>query len=681
MNFFLPYISKRLSKFTLILLLFSIPLETVWSQSRTCHDAGPFCGDQSYTFPAGVCPPSQTCNAEQGPAYGCLGSTPNPAWYFMQIGNPGTIIITISNSANVDIDFICWGPLTSPTGGCTSGLTSDKIVSCSYSNAATETCTIDNALSGQFYMLLITNFSNAETNITFYQSNYGQPGAGTTNCNIVIECSILSLTPVPTVCNPATNTYNVNGTIEFTNPPTTGVLTIKDITATPPVIANILPNPVFTSPLSYTLTGIPCDGLQHTLLANFSESINPCSFTTTYQAPVSVCPVGTISGGGIICDNGQQTTVNVNITGAPPPYTFTYAINGIPHDPPIITSGPFPYQIITSTPGIYTLTNVSNSSCSGPVSGSATVTLVPLPTPPTPASAPFYHCDPGTVTLNANDIPGSQINWYDIATGGTKLFTGNSFSTPSLTSTTTYYAESETTSGNCVSSSRTPFTAEIVPIPIADIVDDQVLCHNATTSAVAFSGNVPGTVFNWTNSDPTIGLAASGTGDIAAFIATNTGTIPVTATIVVTPTFTSLSGATCIGTPITFTITVSPIPTVNSVGNQVLRHNATTSAVAFSGDAPGTVFNWTNSDPTIGLAASGTGDIAAFTATNTGTIPVTATIVVTPTFTNTAVTCTGTSTSFTITVNPIPTVNSVGNQVLCHNATTSAVAFSGDAPG
>ncbi|MCK9220926.1 MAG: hypothetical protein M0P47_12885, partial [Bacteroidales bacterium] len=532
----------RLKTF-LFILLFITQVSTLFAQESTCSQAKVFCGSAPYTYPATCLPPctqaGQGYDAEEGPCYSgspaaCLSSQPNPAWFFLQAATAGLIELTITSDPPADIDFECWGPFTSPTGACLLGLSCDKIVDCSYAGGTgPEICIIPNTQPNEFYMLILTNYQNIRTQISFQQTNFGQPGAGTTNCNIVIECSILSLTPVPTVCNPATNTYNVNGTIEFTNPPTTGVLTIKDITATPPVIANILPNPVFTSPLSYTLTGIPCDGLQHTLLANFSESINPCSFTTTYQAPVSVCPVGTISGGGIICDNGQQTTVNVNITGAPPPYTFTYAINGIPHDPPIITSGPFPYQIITSTPGIYTLTNVSNSSCSGPVSGSATVTLVPLPTPPTPASAPFYHCDPGTVTLNANDIPGSQINWYDIATGGTKLFTGNSFSTPSLTSTTTYYAESETTSGNCVSSSRAPFTAEIVPIPIADIVDDQVLCHNATTSAVAFSGNVPGAVFNWTNSDPTIGLAASGTGDIAAFTATNTSTVPVTATIVV----------------------------------------------------------------------------------------------------------------------------------------------------
>ncbi|MDD4604657.1 MAG: hypothetical protein PHF97_12760, partial [Bacteroidales bacterium] len=203
------------------------------------------------------------------------------------------------------------------------------------------------------------------------------------------------------------------------------------------------------------------------------------------------------------------------------------------------------------------------------------------------------------------------------------------------------------TANNCEGTHLT-YTITVNPTATVVPITNQTFCNGTVVPATSVTSPVGGTTFAWTNSDPSIGLPASGTGDIASFTASNTGTVPVTATIEITPTANS-----CEGTHLTYTITINPTPTVNSVGNQVLCHNATTSAVAFSGDAPGTVFNWTNSDPTIGLAASGTGDIAAFTATNTGTIPVTATIVVTPTFTNTAVTCTGTSTSFTITVNPI----------------------------
>ncbi len=197
----------------------------------------------------------------------------------------------------------------------------------------------------------------------------------------------------------------------------------------------------------------------------------------------------------------------------------------------------------------------------------------------------------------------------------------------------------------------TTFTITVNPTPTVNAVANQTVCNGASTTAVNFSGAVPGTVYNWTNNTTSIGLGASGTGNIAAFNAVNTGSAPVTATITVTPSYTN-GATTCTGTPTTFTITVNPTPTVNAVANQTVCNGANTAAINFSGAVAGTVYNWTNNTTSIGLGASGTGNIAAFPATNTGTTPVTATITVTPSYTNAGTTCTGTPITFTITVNP-----------------------------
>ncbi|MBX9785666.1 MAG: T9SS type A sorting domain-containing protein, partial [Chitinophagaceae bacterium] len=154
-----------------------------------------------------------------------------------------------------------------------------------------------------------------------------------------------------------------------------------------------------------------------------------------------------------------------------------------------------------------------------------------------------------------------------------------------------------------------------------------------------------------TNNTTSIGLAASGSGNIPSFNAINTGTAPVVATVTVTPSFTN-AGVTCVGTPGTFTITVNPIPSVNTVASQVLCNGFSTAAVNFTGNVAGTTFSWTNSVPGIGLSASGTGNIASFKAINTGNSPVIATITVTPIANG----CSGTPVSFTIRVNPTPTI-------------------------
>lgn len=156
---------------------------------------------------------------------------------------------------------------------------------------------------------------------------------------------------------------------------------------------------------------------------------------------------------------------------------------------------------------------------------------------------------------------------------------------------------------------------------------NQTVCNGSSTNTVVFVSSIPGTVFNWVNNNTSIGLAASGTGNIAAFTAINNGTAPVVATIIVTPT----DGVTN-GTPKSFTITVNPIPTVNAIPNQTLCSGSSTTAVNFTGSVPGTVYSWVNSNPAIGLTTSGSGSIPSFTTTNNTGAPITATITATPSF-------------------------------------------------
>ncbi len=182
----------------------------------------------------------------------------------------------------------------------------------------------------------------------------------------------------------------------------------------------------------------------------------------------------------------------------------------------------------------------------------------------------------------------------------------------------------------------------------------QVVCNGDNTTTVTFATiNTGGvTTYTWTNDQPTIGLAASGIGNIPSFTAINNGTAPIVATIIVTPHF-SNGGVTCDGPTKTFTITVNPTGEVDQPVSQVVCNGDKTS-VSFTTVTTGgvTTYTWTNSLPSIGLAATGTGNIPLFTAINNGTAPIIATIIVTPHFSNGGVTCDGPAKTFTITVNP-----------------------------
>src|ERR1043166_3347047 len=162
-----------------ILLLSLLFVSAALKAQTNCASAQPFCaGNQSgLTFPATVNGPP----AEIGPDYDCLGSEPNPAWYYLQISQAGNLSILIegqiNNQLGQDVDFCCWGPF--PTlAGCCNSLTAQYVIDCSYSPSPTETCNIANAQVGQFYMVLITNYSNVQQDIVFTQI----AGTGSTNC-------------------------------------------------------------------------------------------------------------------------------------------------------------------------------------------------------------------------------------------------------------------------------------------------------------------------------------------------------------------------------------------------------------------------------------------------------------------------------------------------------------------
>src|SRR5882672_5849691 len=136
--------SRRTAMILAIATLSAVATPLSAQQAVTCSTAKPFCTGTLYTFPA-----STNTTAEVGPNYGCLGSEPNPAWYYLKIKTAGSLTIGISqedsNHVPQDVDYILWGPFTSPTAPCTAQLTAANTVGCSHSSSPTETATIPSA--------------------------------------------------------------------------------------------------------------------------------------------------------------------------------------------------------------------------------------------------------------------------------------------------------------------------------------------------------------------------------------------------------------------------------------------------------------------------------------------------------------------------------------------------------
>jgi gliding motility-associated-like protein len=99
-------------------------------------------------------------------------------------------------------------------------------------------------------------------------------------------------------------------------------------------------------------------------------------------------------------------------------------------------------------------------------------------------------CGTGTVTLQATSNTGT-VNWYNAPMGGTLLASGNTFTTPSLNSTTVFYAVAHF--NGCSDNSRIPVVANVTPKPILTFTTPYYMCEESyqvvevqTTSGILF---------------------------------------------------------------------------------------------------------------------------------------------------------------------------------------------------
>ena len=126
------------------IIFFILICITQWTnaQSSNCGQSNlsPFCsGIAQYPANFDGTGAGSGPQAPVGPNYDCLGTQGNPTFFSLTIESTGSIDFTLTNTANVDIDFILWGPfsnMNSAIQACdsmgTGGVFGD-VADCSYS--------------------------------------------------------------------------------------------------------------------------------------------------------------------------------------------------------------------------------------------------------------------------------------------------------------------------------------------------------------------------------------------------------------------------------------------------------------------------------------------------------------------------------------------------------------------
>ncbi|MFH7000387.1 T9SS type B sorting domain-containing protein [Flavobacterium sp. FlaQc-57] len=121
---------------------------------------------------------------------------------------------------------------------------------------------------------------------------------------------------------------------------------------------------------------------------------------------------------------------------------------------------------------------------------SVIVTINKTPDAPVATNSTYTNCGPGSIIIQASTNIG-LINWFTTSTGGTSLYTGNSFSTPVISANTTYYAEAS--NNGCINTNRTPVNITIYTPPV--VTDETViLCQS---EKVNLDAGITGMTYKW----------------------------------------------------------------------------------------------------------------------------------------------------------------------------------------
>jgi len=326
---------------------------------------------------------------------------------------------------------------------------------------------------------------------------------------------------------------------------------------------------------SATYTFTPTAGLCATT-ATFTVTVNPNVIPSfDFGTTLDICAGGTVPVLPALSANGVTGTWNPSVvdnqnsgvyTFTPDagqciiPSTVTYTVTVTPNTIPVFsfgnglsicTGGTVPLLPVTSVNGIagtWSPSVVNNQS-------SGTYVFTPTPAPGLCVTNFTF-----TVTVNAIVTPTFSFGTFQSVCIGATVPVLSATSSNGIAGTwspavvdntinATYTFTPNT--GQCATT--TTFELEVNAIPTLSSGADTSVYDGAIVPQFNFTVS-SGANINWTNSNTSVGLAASGTGNVPSFTASNLTNAPVTATIIANP---QIGG--CIGIAQQYTVTVLPL--------------------------------------------------------------------------------------------------------------------------
>ncbi len=373
-----------------------------------------------------------------------------------------------------------------------------------------------------------------------------------------------------------------------------------------------------------------------------------------YATPITVLPPSTSISGVPLCTvTATNTSTSANhCAGAPVTLIASNATGATNYS----WSGPNGYsatgQSVTipsaqvANAGVYTVTATGAATCLG----STTVVVNPSPQLNVTSNSPVCVCSPLTFSSGLTATPGLTIVWQGPGPF-ISLNANPTIACPQITNSGTYTCTAQQAS--CTSQQTVTVVVNPTPTAVVSPGGSYSVCAGATIPTQTITGTPANAALNWTNTQPGIGIPATGTGTIPSFTTVNNTSAAVTSVITVTPTL-----GTCTGTSSTINITVGPSPTIIEPVSYLYCDGATFAGVDWGAVPSSTVVNWTNDYTASGLPGSGQGNIGSFLLNNPTLGQALSTFTATPS----VGTCIGTPVTFTVTVagNGDATITDIG---------------------
>ncbi len=202
------------------------------------------------------------------------------------------------------------------------------------------------------------------------------------------------------------------------------------------------------------------------------------------------CPVtASISGNASIC-NGASANVSVAVSGGSFPYTVVYSDGSSHHTINNVMSSPHVIPVSPTLNTSYTLISVSDATCSGSVSGSATVTVNPIPSVTISSTASICAGQSAQFNFVMTGTPNYTIVYHDgISNQTISSITSSPYQLTINPTTSVTYTLVSVQDANCSSVASGSSTVTVNPTPNVNAGNDVSLCtgDQVTLSATGAS--------------------------------------------------------------------------------------------------------------------------------------------------------------------------------------------------